>query len=163
MKTKALLLVLVLFMCTTSAFSQEYKYFREGNLTYVQDYHGFISSLASTKMQVQSYMSQEIQIPPKSVQDSIIKTVITKVRAKELKNYRIWIYFHFDGVKGQLAYISAYNKKDGLKLKLEELDRLEKAFKKLKYNFTINGRNRKIIPTSVVYANLYRFDKLYED
>ena len=163
MKTKALLLVLALFMCTTSAFSQEYKYFREGNLTYVQDCNEFIHSLASTKLHIQSYRSQRVEFLSAEVRDSIFRTVITKERAKELKDYRIPIFFTFDGSKEQLAYLRFTLNNNELKLKLDEMDRLEKAFKKLKYKFYFLNDERKLTDSHICFSTWIVFDKLYND
>ncbi len=175
MKTR-LLLFIVLLLAAGSAFSQNPKMImlREGKLAYVMELSMFsynnkmdtlwlVQSLESTKLKGRYYRDQYVtSFPDYEARKRIFRTVFSKKRATELGKYRMAFTFYFDGITKKCAYMKCMlldNHK--LRLTLDELDRLEKAFKALNYDFSI-VRDKSIIDWFINYAIAMSFDKLYD-
>lgn len=171
-------LVIGLLMTTSSAFSQDSDYkliLREGKLLYVMelsmiscnnkmDTLRFIQSLESTKLKGRSYRDQYVtSFPDYEARKRIFRTVFSKKRATELGKYRINFTFYFDGITKKFVYMRCMLLDDHkLCLTLDELNRLEKAFRALNYDFSTTG-DKSIIDCFINYDIVMRFDRLYSD
>lgn len=176
MKTR-LLSFIVLLLTVGSAFSQNPNMvmLREGKLLYVMelsmiscnnkmDTLRFVQSLESTKLKGRSYRDQYVtSFPDYEARKRIFRTVFSKKRATELGKYRINFTFYFDGITKKFAYIRCMLLDDHkLCLTLDELNRLEKAFRALNYDFSTAG-DKSIIDWFINYDIVMRFDRLYND
>lgn len=165
MKPK-LLLAIILLITTGSAFSQNPDstiILHEGKLTYVQ--HSYrVQSLESTILKGRHYQDQYVtSFPDYEARKRIFRTVFSKKRATELNEYRLGFTFYFDGITKKLVYMYCLLLDDNkLRLTLDELDRLEKAFKSLDYKFS-SVKDKPIIDWFAIYAIAISFDKLYND
>lgn len=93
----------------------------------------------------------------------IFRTVFSKKRATELGKYRMGFTFYFDGITKKFAYMSCMVlDKAKLRLTLDELDRLEKAFKALNYDFSI-VIDKPIIDWFTSCTMVMCFDRLHND
>lgn len=158
MKTR-ILLVIVFLMGTVSAFAQDT--LREGNLIYVTDVNGFTQSLESTKIKGESYVEVHIT-PPLEEVEKMYRTIFSKERAAELIDYRFVCLLQFNTVTQELNHVVFLSLGDRkLRLTLDELNRLEKGYKSLKYKFQVV--NDGIVKCFRSYSLPIIFKRIYDD
>ncbi len=115
---------------------------------YVRSELGEYRRAASFELKPRSYSEGHIRIHGRPVSDFLIPillSTLSKERFRELQPYDLRINLHFNGIEKYLAYVS-FRYEQGAKvldalLTNEEMDAIEKACKKLEfeYDFWLTG------------------------
>lgn len=166
MKTKFLFLLSFLLLAT-NVFSQEKQdtiMLRDGNLTFIQ-VDGCIESLENSKInrKIPTHYKVALQSPTDEMLRDMFRTIFTKERAAELGNYSIGCFFYFSSIDKKVISVRFRFRRDNeqLLLTLQELDKLEKAFKSLKLEVLV--LDDMMFYTATCYRVPITFNRLYKD
>lgn len=170
MKTKLLLIIAVLLLCSTISAKAQVVIpdtLKEGRLVYLKD-DSRIWKLGTEKLSGKSYIESYPQVNTKLFKTKLLllyQTVFSRERVKELQGINMSCNIYFDTIENKIIRITySWNGKEKFPLKLSELEILDKKLR-TEPNFIPRiskpDTNEKILDKPLTIWLPLRFSEIY--